>query len=166
MISPKMLPKQVLEMLNSLIPQEHIAFYMYKSAANWCQNNGFTKAAKYFNDESKQELEHSDKLQAFIVDWNCTPELATIAKPQLTFDSLLDVIQKAYKLEYDLYETYEDVSTKILTEGDVCTFDFLAYFRNIQVKSVAEYSDMLNVLEGVNTDNKFELLMLEEKLFA
>jgi len=30
---------------------------------------------------------------------------------------------------------------------------------------MAEYSDMLNVLDGVNVDSKFEMLMLEETLF-
>jgi ferritin len=55
---------------------------------------------------------------------------------------------------------------KIFKEGDVCTFDFLQFFRTEQTAAVAEYSDMLNMLEGPDTASKFELLMLEEKLFG
>jgi hypothetical protein len=50
--------------------------------------------------------------------------------------------------------------------GELCTFDFLQTYRNIQNKSVAEYSDKLNVLEGVNLDSKFEMLMIESNLFG
>jgi hypothetical protein len=48
---------------------------------------------------------------------------------------------------------------------DLCTFDFLQQFRLIQTKSVAEYSDKLNLLEDVDGKDKFKLLLLEEKLF-
>jgi hypothetical protein len=44
-------------------------------------------------------------------------------------------------------------------------FDFLQQFRTIQTQSVAEYSDMINMLEGVNVNDKFQMLMLEKKLF-
>ena len=48
---------------------------------------------------------------------------------------------------------------------DICTFDFLQPLRAIQTKSVAEYSDKLNLLEGVEGTDKFKALLLEEKLF-
>jgi hypothetical protein len=66
-------------------------------------------------------------------------------------------------IEYDLYEAYEETSKKLFNM-DLCTFDFLQQFRLIQTKSVAEYSDKLNMLEGVKGD-KFEMLLLEKKLF-
>ena len=75
------------------------------------------------------------------------------------------VIFKAYDIEYKLYEDYENDSVKIFELGDICTFDLLQFFRGVQTKSVAEYSDMINMLEGVNLNSKFELLMLEKKLF-
>lgn len=49
--------------------------------------------------------------------------------------------------------------------GDVCAFDFLQFFRNVQTESVGQYSDMINMLEGVDTKSKFEMLLLEKKLF-
>ena len=64
-----------------------------------------------------------------------------------------------------MYEEYEDTSMKIFKTGDLCVFDFLQKYRTIQKESVAEYSDKINMLEGVNTKSKFELLMLEKKLF-
>jgi hypothetical protein len=48
---------------------------------------------------------------------------------------------------------------------DLCVFDFLQEFRKIQKDSVAEYSDKLNMLEGVDAKDKFNMLLLEKKLF-
>jgi hypothetical protein len=76
----------------------------------------------------------------------------------------VEVLEEAYKIEYDLYEAYEETSKKLF-EIDLCVFDFLQPLRLIQNKSVAEYSDKLNLLEGVEGTDKFKALLLEEKLF-
>ena len=78
---------------------------------------------------------------------------------------LAEIIEKAYDLEYNLYVEYEETSAKIFKTGDICVFDFLQKYRTIQTQSVAEYSDKINMLDGVNVGDKFQMLMLEKKLF-
>ena len=78
----------------------------------------------------------------------------------------MEIIESAYRIEYDLYEAYEKTSMDIFNYPDVCTFDFLQEFRTIQRKSVAEYADKLNMLEGVDGKDKFKMLLLEEQLFV
>jgi len=73
------------------------------------------------------------------------------------------LIEAAYNVEYDLYEAYEDTSKQMFNK-DLCVFDFLQEFRMIQKEAVAEYSDKLNMLEGVDA-NKMNLLLIEHKLF-
>lgn len=153
-------------MLLPRLQDEYNAFYLYRAASNWCQNVGFVKAAAYFKAESDDELTHARGIEDFLTLWNVIPELPNVDKPELEFNGLVNVIEKAYQIELDLYEAYEDTSAKILKTGDVCVFDFLKTYRDIQVKSVGEYSDMINVLEGCDTKSKFELLMLEENLFG
>lgn len=166
MIKPEKLSPEVVGLLLPRLKDEFTAYYFYRSASNWCKNVGFFKAAQFFAKESDDELTHAKKLEDYMIDWNVIPELPTIVKPEITFKTLPEIIEKAYKLEYNLYEEYEDTSAKIFKTGDLCVFDFLQFFRVKQKESVAEYSDKLNVLEGVNIANKFELLMLEENLFA
>jgi hypothetical protein len=48
---------------------------------------------------------------------------------------------------------------------DLCVFDFFQDFRTLQKNAVAEYSDKLNMLEGVTPAGKLEMLLLEKKLF-
>lgn len=165
MKKPQKLSKEVVDLLLPRLKDEFNASYFYRSASNWCKNVGFFKAAAYFEKESLDETDHATGIQNYLVDWNITPELPAIAKPVLEFTDLGDVIQKAYDMEYALYEEYEDTSMKIFKTGDLCVFDFLQAYRSIQKNSVAEYSDKLNVLEGCDAKDKFQMLLLEEKLF-
>lgn len=162
---PEKLSQEVVDLLLPRLQDEFNAFYFYRSAANWCQNKGFFKAASFFKAESDDELSHAKKIEDYIVDWNMTPNLPNITKPNLEFTDLVEVIEKAYDMEFALYEGYEDTSMKIFKTGDLCVFDFLQFYRVTQKEAVAEYSDKLNVVEGTNRDSKFEMLMLEENLF-
>lgn len=162
---PEVLSQEVVNLLLPRLQDEFNAFYFYRSATNWCQNKGFFKAASFFKAESDDELTHAKKIEEYIVDWNVTPNLPNIMKPTLEFTDLVDIIEKAYDMEFALYEGYEDTSMKIFKTGDLCVFDFLQFYRTTQKEAVAEYSDKLNVVEGTNRDSKFEMLMLEETLF-
>lgn len=164
MLKPEKLESKVANLLQDRLKDEYQAFYLYRSASNWCKNVGFFKAADFFEAESKDELEHSKSLQEYLVDWNVTPNLPDIDTPDLSFKSLIEVIEKAYDAEFQLYENYEKITKQIFDMGDTCTFIFLQKFNEIQRKSVAEYSDRLNLLEGTE-GTKFELLLLEKKLF-
>ena len=166
MKKPERLPKEIVDLLLPRLNDEFKAYYTYRSASNWCKNVGFEKAASYFAKESEDELSHAKGIESFLVDWNVTPDLPKIDKPILEFSGLADVIQKAYDMEYALYVAYEDTSAKVFKTGDLCVFDFLQAYRGIQTKSVAEYSDMINILDGVDEKDKFKLLLLEEKLFG
>jgi ferritin len=163
-MKPHSLDKGVVDLLAPRHLDEMDAFYFYRAASNWCQGVGYFKAAEFFAAESQDELEHAAKIEKYLVDWNITVPLPTVPKPQVDFSGLLEVLEEAYKIEYDLYEAYEETSKKLFNM-DLCTFDFLQQFRLIQTKSVAEYSDKLNLLEDVDGKDKFKLLLLEEKLF-
>jgi len=165
MIKPNQLEDEVVKMLLPRLQDEYTAFYFYRAASNWCQGVGYEKAAEFFANESKDELEHAGKIEKYLVDWNVTPDLPSLERPPLEFANLISIIEQAYKIEYDLYEQYEKTSMDVFNAQDTCTFDFLQQFRMLQTKSVAEYSDKLNMLEGVEPTGKFQMLLLEKNLF-
>jgi ferritin len=113
MKKPETLSKEVVSLLTPRIGNEYQAFYHYTAASNWCKNVGYEKAAEFFANEAKDELEHANGLQKYLVDWNVTPNLPNIAQPDVQFTDLYQVIEKSYNLEYSLYEEYEDTSMKI-----------------------------------------------------
>lgn len=164
MIQPKKLSEKVVSLLMPCLSSEFMAFYSYQAASNYLQGEGFKKLAEYFSQESKSELGHADILQKYLVDWNVCVELPVIEKPKIEFTSAAECIEMAYGLEYNLLKKYNETMDEIFSLEDIYTFDFLKQFLEIQVKSVAEYSDMLNLLKGVDTSDKFQMLMLEKKL--
>jgi ferritin len=163
-MTPNKLDKDVVDLLLPRLKDEYNAFYFYRAASNWCQGVGYFKAAEFFAKESEDELGHAKKIEQYLVDWNVDPELPTVERPQIVFSGLMEVIESAYEIEYALYEDYEGTSMEMFKK-DLCVFDFLQEFRMLQKQSVAEYSDKLNMLEGVDGKSKFNLLLLEEKLF-
>jgi len=166
MKKPIKLNSKVVTILEARLADEYTASFLYRNASNYLQGIGFFLAAKYFAKESADELSHAHGIEKYLVDWNVCPVLPQIDSQDNKFDGLPDVIDSAYVIELALYQSYEKDSVKIFEMGDICTFDFLQHYRTIQTKSVAEYSDFLNLLEGCDCESKFELLLLEEKLFG
>lgn len=164
MIKPTKLDSKIVTLINERIKDEYTAHYFYVNASNWCRDKGFIKASKYFKKESKSELIHVNKLQQFLLDWNIVPTLPQLSTPQ-DFKTLVDVIEKSYGIEYDLYEKYEDTAMIAFKHPDLCAFNLFQEYITIQKDSVAEYSDMINMLDGVEL-NKMNLLLLEENLFG
>ncbi len=160
---PKTLNEDVVAHLNSGIADEYAAHYFYRGAANWCQGVGYISAAAFFTKEAAAELEHAEKIQKYIVDWNATPVLPSV-KFSGQFAHLIDVVNKAYTIEYNLGNKYNEMSSKLFT-AHLPTFDFLTEFRTIQVESIAEYSDLLNAAQLIDVNSKLDLLHYEERYF-
>lgn len=147
-ISPKLLGKEAVTIINNRIADEFIAHYFYMNAANWCNGVGFQNAAKFFQAESDNELAHAKGLQDYLVGWNVDPVIPQV-KTEYEITSLVGIINEAYNLEYDLLQKYMQGS-ELLMGKDLATFDFLQGYRQIQNDSVKEYADLLNVLEMLN----------------
>lgn len=162
---PETLDKEVVDLLTKRLQDEYNHHYFYQAASNWCRGVGFDKAAKYFLDESNEELGHARGIEDYLIDWNVVPSLPKLSTPKLEFKNLAETIEVSYDNEYKLYVEYEETSVDILKMGEMCTFDFLQSYRKNQNDAVKAYSDMLNILEGMNVDSKFEMLMVEENLF-
>ena len=92
------------------------------------------------------------------------PTIKPVDPGNPSFNNLVEIINSAYKLEYNLLVDYNDSSSKLF-QMDLTTFDFLQQFRTLQKDSVSEYADLLNALELINVDNKFEILYFENTYF-
>jgi len=166
MLTPRKLPEEVCNLLNSRLYDEYDAHYTYRAASNWLQNKGFVKAAEYFAKEAQDELEHAQILQKYIVDWNDMPKLMPVENVPSDFRSLIEIIEKAYEKETNLYDLYIETAKEVFEMNELGTYQFLQQFIEIQNNSVIEYSDMFNVLEDVDVTDKYKLLKLEEFLFG
>lgn len=160
----KKLNSDIVKKLEAKIADEYKASYLYRAIANYLENIGFSKAAGYFAKESKEEMEHSLRIQSFLVGWNVSPKLPKIDIPVMEFDGLKGCIEKAYELELSFYEAYDELAGELL-DMDRAVYSFIEYFLDVQTDSVKRYSDMINTLDGVG-DEKCDLLLLQDILFG
>jgi ferritin len=160
MIKPNTLNDAVVSTLNARIGDEFTAHYFYNAAHNWCMDKNYKIAAAFFAGETASELEHAQKLQKYVIDWNANVTIHNVTM-NFEFNSLPDIIEKAYKLELDLFDKYLKDSQSIFAI-DLATFDFLQKFRKKQTDSVIEYSDLLAALELIDVNSKLDILHFEE----
>ncbi len=157
------LSPSVIKMLEERLKDEYYAHYLYRAAANWCQEMNYKKAAAFFAEDAMTELVHAEMLQKYITDFNLIPEIPH-AKTDFKFDNLIDIIYQAYDFELGLMKSYNENSHKVFQE-DLTTFDFLQQFRDIQKASVVEFSDLINGSELVDRNDKFQVLYFEQTYF-
>jgi len=163
MVKPKTLSSDVESILNERLGDEYAAYYFYRNAANWCKNANYKKAAVFFNSETEGELEHAQGIQDYLTQWNLMPAIPQVPTSQ-KFANLVDIINKAYELEYNLLMKYSD-NQKELDLTDPATFNFIQKYVDIQNGEVAEYSDFLNALQLVDVNNRLDVLYFENTYF-
>lgn len=162
-ITPNSLPEEIINMFNERLGDEYAAHYFYRNAANWCKNVNYKKAAQFFESEAESELEHAKGLQDYLTQWNIIPQIPQAQTTQ-NFTSLVDIVNKAYGIEYALFEKYSE-NQKALDSIHPATFNFIQKYVDLQNGSVAEYSDLLNAAVLVDTNDKFQTLYFEQTYF-
>ena len=160
---PNTLDKNIEKTLNERLGDEYTAYYFYRNAANWCKNMNYKKAYSFFNSEAEGELGHAQGIQDYLTQWNLIPEIPQVPTVY-KFENLVEIIDKAYDLEYNLLQKYSD-NQKQLLNVHPATFNFIQKYVDIQNGEVEEYSDLLNALQLINSENKFELLYFENTYF-
>lgn len=163
-IMPNALPSEIESTLNARLGDEYTAYFFYRNAANWCKNVNYPKAAAFFDGEATAELTHAQGIQDYLTQWNLIPAIPP-APTQVPFVSLIDIINKAYKLEYDLLLKYSEDQQKFFSIHPA-TFNFIQKYVDYQNDEVAEYSDYLNALNLINTESRLDILFFEDKYFG
>jgi ferritin len=146
--------------LTARLKDEYTAHYFYVNAANWCRDANYKKATAFFEAEALTELGHAKGLMDYMVDFNIIPTIPVTDTNQ-RFMGLVEIIEKAYAIELDLMDKYNASSAKLFA-SDLTTFDFLQVYRTGQKESVVEYNDLLNALELVDKNDKFQVLYFEQ----
>lgn len=163
-IMPNTLPAEIVSTLNTRLGDEYTAYFFYRNAANWCKNVNYPKAAAFFEGEAAAELTHAQGIQDYLTQWNLIPAIPP-APTQVSFLSLIDLINKAYELEYNLLMKYSDDQKKFF-EIHPGSFNFIQKYVDYQTAEVAEYSDYLNALNLINTESRLDILFFEDKYFG
>lgn len=129
---------------------EYEAHYLYDNCANYCENVGYDKAAKFFREEAKSELKHALKLKEYLNKYGVPFTTPTpIVTPVI--NSLADCVYKGYGIEVTLYKEYNADAISVMHE-DTSLYMLFCEMVNIQFESVAEYRTLIDKLALYNDD--------------
>ena len=165
----KRLTAETEKLLNERITNEMLSSLIYDNMSNYCGSVGLFKAQDKYKQYADEERTHLRKLQDYIIDRNCCPELS-VTYTNSKYSSLLDTLEKAYIHECSITKAYVDISTTIRNSKDEVTYNFLLWFVHEQIEEEAKFADTLQQakLLGIKDDScckGIELMKLEE-LFA
>ena len=100
----------------------------------------------------------------YAADWNV--ELDFLELPAVgEYEGIVEIVEAAYKLEWDLLQAYKNNLFIAQTEEDYSTFNLLQKYVQIQTESVAEYATLLNQLSLFDSKDKNQVFLFEKKLF-
>jgi ferritin len=157
------LSEKVVNLLIERLEDEYYAHYLYRSAANWCHDKNYKKAAAFFDADADTELEHAKTIQKYLTDFNIYHKMPS-SETEFSFDNLIDIIHEAYEFELKLMKSYNENSHSVF-QDDLTTFDFLQQFREIQRESVVEFNDLINASDLIDKKDKFQVLYFEQTYF-
>lgn len=146
-----LLDKAAKTILDNAVIQELTASHMYKHLANQCQKLGLFGSAKFFNNESVDELKHYQMHVDYVNDRGDVIIPPNVAKQSSIVSDLKSALLIAYKAEYELGEMYNNWYIQLLTK-DIATALHLLKYVQIQSDSIGEYGDLLARLDIIKDD--------------
>jgi ferritin len=152
------------QILAEAVQAELRVSHLYKHVSNQCQRAGLFGAAKFFKNESKEELEHYEKLANYLNDRGSVATLPSIESFEEPIRALDSALQLAYNEEVALGNRYSKWYSTLLA-SDPTTAQFLLQFLEIQRLSVGEYGDLL-ARARLAGDNEAAILILDKELEA
>jgi len=157
----KLISHPVELVLQQAVHAELYTSHLYKHIANQCQRLGLFGAAKWFQKESADELEHYQKLADYLNDMGCVAEMPSLEACDESVKSLQDALELAYDAEVTLGKRYG----KWFDQVDPMTKQLFMFYLDKQTKSVGEYGDWLSRLALAGKD-ECAVLIIDKELGA
>ncbi|BFI91072.1 non-heme ferritin [Enterobacterales bacterium endosymbiont of Anomoneura mori] len=146
--------------LNNQLNLEKYSSNLYLQMSAWCEIENFKNASIFFKKNSKEELEHMEKIFNYLCDINILPIINSNIKIKTNFNSLLDVFKYAYKNEIKNTYNINLISDFSFKNKDFKTFHFLSWYI---LKQKDEEKILKTILENLKffNYNKKNMLMFD-----
>ena len=150
-------------MLNEQVNHELVNFLKYQFIQNWCDNNGFFKAASFFEQQSLDERNHSLLILHFIQDRNYKFSGYKLEDVNFEIKGLIDVINIALETERGTTKKLAAIRKHSIEEGEMLVESLMLDMLKEQIEEEALYLDLISVAKGLDENDKLDMLHLEER---
>jgi ferritin len=144
--------KEALAYLNKCVTHELSNHNLYMNASYWCIANGYMIAGEFFKKQAHQELEHMEKVMAFVNDRNEQPIIGKVEEQSAEYSNIISVVKAGLDREViteDLYSNLDEFSDDV-AGVHILAFDMLKE----QVEEIGLFGDIMAEVQLVSDGGK------------
>lgn len=160
-----MLNKTVQAAINEQINHELFAMYSYLSMSAYCEHQQFTGCAHWMRLQSREEYDHAMRLYDFLIARQGRVTLQPISQPEIEFESLASVFEKALAQEQEVTEQINSLYELAFNEKAFAALVELEWFIQEQVEEEKSAREIVHKFHLVK-DDPASLLDLDRELAA
>lgn len=160
-----MLSDTVLKALNEQVNEELYSWYVYTAMANHFEHIALKGFASWMHTQALEELDHANRLMAYIHARGASPTLTAIKAPPSTWNSPLEAMEDAYKHECHISACINQLANIAQKEGDQTTQTFLNWFITEQVEEEALVDGLVQQLRYIK-DSPAAIFMMDREVGA
>jgi ferritin len=157
-----MLSKKLENELNKQMNNEFFAEFEYLSMAAYFHANNLDGIANYFHVQAKEEHFHAMKIFHFILDKGGSVTLQSIAQPDTSFRSVIDVFEKALQHEKKVTRSINKLMDEAIKENDHAVNSFLRWYVDEQVEEESLANKSLGKVKLINGQGEGLLILDQE----
>lgn len=156
-----MISDGLIELIALQAGREANAHSTYLSFAFWAANQGYPGAAGYFKKQAYEELEHRDKILAFLNDYaDVASPIPGVEAPPAQVTALRETFSLALELELRVTDAIRELTQVACEEGSQEVVAFLNWFNLEQIASVSELRGYVRAFERAG-DNEAAVRMID-----
>lgn len=160
-----MMNAKVHELLNQQINKEFYSAYLYLDFSNYFKSKGLDGFANWYMIQAQEERDHAILFYTYLQNENQAVTLEAIAKPDMVFESSMDVLKAGLEHEEYVTSLINDIYSAAYDVRDFRTMQFLDWFVKEQGEEEANANGLISKMELFGSDPK-SLYMLNQELAA
>jgi ferritin len=158
-----MVSKDIQDGINLQIGRELYASYLYLGMMAYFESRSLSGFGHWMRLQAREEIAHAMRLVDFLLDRGGAVELRAIEKPEIDFDSPLDVMRAALAHEQKVTASINDLYRLAVDSADYPAQVLMQWFVSEQVEEEKNAGEIVDRLELAG-DSASALLVLDGRL--
>ena len=154
---------KVMNLLNDQINKEFFSAYLYLSFANYCESQGLSGFANWYEIQAHEERDHAMLMVKYLQNNDGQIIYEAIKKPQSTWDNEVEVLKAGLAHEKYITASINNIYSVALEAKDYRTTQFLDWFIKEQGEEETTASALIKKAELMGSSGK-GLYMLDQEL--
>ena len=138
--------------LNNQISHEKYNANLYLYIAGFLKNKGMDKLAIKFEEQHKEETEHSILIYSFLTDMNAMVELLPVEGVNINIDSIIDLANLYLDREIATTKSLEQIRQITIDNEEGIAEEFLRHMIGLQRHEIGESTTFLDNAELCGED--------------